>query len=98
MTIGQYSSSIRMSLAENLLCTTELSVEEISKKLGYHHSGNFVKAFKKAHGKTPLALEEQENLRITLFNTIKFITKTKVMLESTTLVFIFSYLLNFINT
>ena len=62
MTIGQYSSSIRMSLAENLLCTTELSVEEISKKLGYHHSGNFVKAFKKAHGKTPLAFRKNRKI------------------------------------
>ena len=55
MSISEYTQSIRMAMAENLLSTTELSIEEISKKVGYHHSGNFVKMFKKYHGQTPLA-------------------------------------------
>ena len=55
MSISQYTTSIRMAMAETLLCTTELSVDEIAKKLGYNYSGNFVKMFKKIHGKTPLA-------------------------------------------
>lgn len=54
MSISEYTNSIRMTMAENLLSTTELSVEEIAKKLGYNYSGNFVKSFKKVHGKTPL--------------------------------------------
>ena len=58
MSIGEYTKSIRMAMAETLLSTTELSIDEISKKVGYHHSGNFVKMFKKHHGKTPLAFRK----------------------------------------
>ncbi|WP_195988937.1 AraC family transcriptional regulator [Clostridium sp. D53t1_180928_C8] len=58
MSISEYTNSIRMTMAENLLSTTELSVEEIAKKLGYNYSGNFVKMFKKTHGKTPLAFRK----------------------------------------
>ncbi len=54
MTIGEYASSIRMTIAANLLSTTDLSVEEIAKKVGYQYSGNFSKCFKKIYGKTPL--------------------------------------------
>ena len=48
-------------MAENLLSTTELSVDEIAKMLGYNYSGNFVKMFKKIHGKTPLAFRKGKN-------------------------------------
>ena len=58
MSISQYTNSIRMTLAENLLSTTDLSVDEIAKQLGYNYSGNFVKMFKKTHGKTPLAFRK----------------------------------------
>ena len=58
MSISEYTNSIRMTLAENLLSTTELSIDEISKQLGYNYSGNFVKMFKKTHGKTPLAFRK----------------------------------------
>ena len=58
MSIGEYTTSLKMAMAENLLSTTELSIEEISKKLGYHYSGNFIKMFKKVHGKTPLAFRK----------------------------------------
>lgn len=61
MSIGQYTNSIRMTMAENLLSTTELSVDEISKMVGYNYSGNFVKMFKKVHGKTPLAFRKLKN-------------------------------------
>ena len=60
MSISQYSASLRMSLAENLLSTTDLSIEEIAKKLGYNYSGNFVKMFKKTHGKTPLTFRKMK--------------------------------------
>lgn len=59
MSIGEYTHSLRMAMAENLLCTTDLSIEEISKKIGYHHSSSFVKMFKKYHHKTPLAFRKQ---------------------------------------
>ena len=58
MSISQYTTSIRMAIAENLLSTTQLSVEEIAKLVGYNYSGNFVKMFKKVHGKTPLAFRK----------------------------------------
>ncbi len=60
MSISEYTHSIRMTMAENLLSTTELSINEIAKKVGYHHSSNFVKTFKKSHGKTPLAFRKKK--------------------------------------
>lgn len=60
MSIGEYTNSIRMATAENLLSTTELSVDEISKIVGYNYSGNFVRMFKKIHGKTPLAFRKSK--------------------------------------
>lgn len=61
MSISQYTNSIRVTIAENLLSTTELSIDEISKTLGYNHSANFIKMFKKIHGKTPLAFRKIKN-------------------------------------
>lgn len=58
MSISAYTQSLRMTMAENLLSTTELSIDEISKKVGYHHSGSFVKMFKQYHGKTPLVFRK----------------------------------------
>ena len=58
MSIAKYTNSIRMAMAQNLLTTTELSVDEISNMIGYNHSGNFIKMFKKTHGKTPLAFRK----------------------------------------
>ena len=60
MSISQYTTSLRMTKAANLLSTTELSVEEIAKEVGYHYSGNFVKMFKKVYGKTPLAFRKMK--------------------------------------
>lgn len=58
MSISQYTNSLKMVMAENLLSTTDLSVEEIANKIGYNHSGNFIKMFKKVHGKTPLSFRK----------------------------------------
>ena len=63
MSISQYTNSIRMTLAENLLSTTDLSIDEIAKQLGYNYSGNFIKSFKKIHGKTPLGFRKFKNLK-----------------------------------
>ena len=60
MSIGEYTNSLRMAIAENLLSATDLSIEEISKKVGYNYCGNFVKMFKKVHGKTPLAFRKSK--------------------------------------
>lgn len=60
MSINQYTNSIKMAIAENLLSTTELTIDEISKMVGYNYSGNFIKMFKKIHGKTPLAFRKMK--------------------------------------
>lgn len=60
MTINEYTSYLRMAMAENLLSTTEYSIDEIAKMVGYNHSSNFIKMFKKAHGKTPLAFRKSK--------------------------------------
>jgi AraC-like DNA-binding protein len=54
MSIGEYINHIKMTVAANLLSTTDLSIEEISNKVGYNYSANFSKMFKKTYGKTPL--------------------------------------------
>ncbi len=54
MTIGEYTNHIRMTMAANLLSTTDLSIEDIAWKVGYNYSANFSKMFKKTYGKTPL--------------------------------------------
>lgn len=60
MSINQYTTSIRITMAENLLSTTDLSIDEISKMVGYNYSGNFIKMFKKVHGKTPLSFRRMK--------------------------------------
>lgn len=54
MSIGDYTNSLRMATAANLLLTTDLSVEEIGLKIGYQYSTNFTKMFKKTYGMTAL--------------------------------------------
>lgn len=54
MSIGEYTNHIRMTVAANLLSTTDLSIENIAGKVGYNYSANFSKMFKKTYGKTPL--------------------------------------------
>ncbi|WP_035177801.1 helix-turn-helix transcriptional regulator [Alkalihalobacterium bogoriense] len=52
--IGEYINKLRMSVAANLLSTTDFSIDEIAHKVGYNYSANFAKMFKKTYGKTPL--------------------------------------------
>nr|WP_291582146.1 AraC family transcriptional regulator [Clostridium sp. UBA6640] len=60
MCISRYTNSIKITMAENLLTSTELSIDEISKMIGYNYSENFIKIFKKFHGKTPLAFRKMK--------------------------------------
>lgn len=60
MSIGDYTTSLRMTIAANLLSTTDLSVEHISKKVGYNYSANFSKMFKKFYGRTPLTFRKSK--------------------------------------
>jgi len=54
MSIGEYTNHIKMTIAANLLSTTDLSIEDIASRVGYNYSANFSKMFKKTYGKTPL--------------------------------------------
>jgi len=51
--IGAFVHSVRMTRAANLLSTTDLSINVIARQVGYQHSGNFSRMFKKTYGKTP---------------------------------------------
>ncbi|WP_167959115.1 helix-turn-helix domain-containing protein [Anaerosporobacter faecicola] len=62
MPIGQYITSLRMSMAVKLLRTTELSIAEIASQVGYPYTSNFIKIFRKTYHCTPLAYRQnQEN-------------------------------------
>lgn len=54
MSIGQYKNLLKMTIAANLLSTTDLSIDDIAHKVGYDYSANFSKMFKNTYGKTPL--------------------------------------------
>ncbi len=48
-----YLQKIRMESAKDLLKTTNLSINEVMFKVGYHDLAHFSKLFKKHHGTTP---------------------------------------------
>lgn len=54
LTIGHYIKELRITTAANLLTMTELSIEDISKRVGYSHPSNLSKAFKAKYYQTPL--------------------------------------------
>lgn len=60
MSIGEYANHIRMTVAANLLSTTDLSIEDIAYSVGYNYSANFAKMFKKIYGKTPLKFRKNK--------------------------------------
>ena len=43
-----------MTMAVNLLNTTDLSIAEIAEKVGYPYPSNFIKMFRQTYGCTPL--------------------------------------------
>jgi len=53
VTIGNYIKELRLSTAANLLSSTDLSIDEISQKVGYSHASNLGKAFKSKYKRTP---------------------------------------------
>ena len=53
-TVLEWITERRMMEARKLLVQTGLSVEEISRRVGYGDSGYFVRHFRRAHGSTPL--------------------------------------------
>jgi AraC family transcriptional activator of pobA len=54
-TVQEWIAERRMAEARRLLVETDLSVEEVGRRVGYGESGYFVRSFRRAHGATPLA-------------------------------------------
>ena len=50
---NQYLTKIRIEAAKKLLLSTDLSIEDISKKSGFNSLSHFTSNFKKYTGKTP---------------------------------------------
>jgi AraC family transcriptional activator of pobA len=53
-TVQEWISERRMAEARRLLVETDLSVEEVGRRVGYGESGYFVRSFRRTHGSTPL--------------------------------------------
>jgi AraC family transcriptional activator of pobA len=53
-TVGEWIAERRMAEARRLLVETDLSVEEVGRRIGYGDPGYFVRSFRRAHGTTPL--------------------------------------------
>ncbi len=49
----EYLQKIRMDAAKDLLQSSNLLIEDISYRVGYHDNGHFTKLFKKHHNTTP---------------------------------------------
>ena len=63
MTIGEFSTSLKMSMASTLLCTTDQSVAEIAEEVGYLYPSNFIKKFKETYSCTPLKYRQREKMK-----------------------------------
>lgn len=57
--ISDYINAQKMLVAYELLRISELSVTEISERLGYSHPSSFIRMFKKVQGVTPVLYREQ---------------------------------------
>ncbi len=53
-TVLEWITERRMAQGRRLLVETDLSVEEVSHRVGYNDPGYFVRLFRRAHGTTPL--------------------------------------------
>lgn len=60
MTVWEYISSLRMSAAATLLCTTEKSIQEIAEEVGYAYASNFARRFQSTYHCTPLKYRMRE--------------------------------------
>ncbi|MBE5733148.1 MAG: helix-turn-helix domain-containing protein [Clostridiales bacterium] len=56
----KYMITKRISLAKELLTTTDLTIEEVAIKCGYSDTTYFIKVFKKAEGITPIEFKNQQ--------------------------------------
>jgi AraC family transcriptional regulator, transcriptional activator of pobA len=53
-TVQEWIAERRMAEARRLLFESDLSVEEVGRRVGYGESSYFVRSFRRAHGATPL--------------------------------------------
>jgi AraC-like DNA-binding protein len=53
--VQEWISERRMVEARRLLVETDLTVEEVGRRVGYGDAGYFVRSFRRAHGATPLS-------------------------------------------
>jgi len=53
-TVQEWIAERRMAQARRLLVETDLTVEDIGRRVGYADPGYFVRSFRRAHGTTPL--------------------------------------------
>lgn len=61
-TVSEYINTKRVEKAEELLKTTDLSMEEISQKVGFSSAPYFGKVFKKIKGVTPLKYRKSSKM------------------------------------
>lgn len=59
MTYSEYVQNLRLTQAERLLKTTQLTVDEIANRVGYHNKGYFYKIFVERFGATPSKYRKQ---------------------------------------
>lgn len=59
ISIKEYISEIKLSIANDLLSSTEYSIQQISDKIGFSTVQSFSKAFKKANGVSPGAYRKR---------------------------------------
>jgi len=52
-TVADFIYNKRQNLAHKLLLESSLSVKQIALQVGYHHVGNFSRAYKKKFGEAP---------------------------------------------
>lgn len=57
--IGSYITKQKLQAAANDLMTTDLSIDAISRRIGYAHPSNFSKAFRAQYKKTPLQFRKR---------------------------------------
>lgn len=62
MTYSEYVQQIRLGRAEQLLVTTNLTIEEISESVGYNNKGYFYKIFQEHYGMTPMKYRKRNSV------------------------------------
>lgn len=62
-TFSELLTNIRMHQGENLLSSTNLSIEDISERVGYKNPETFIRVFKKSTGYTPTDFRKQQYIK-----------------------------------